>query len=126
MDMLLSALSWIPMSVGAFFVFAGAIGVWRFPDFYTRLHAAGVTDTLGAELIIFGLIIQAFVLLDGSAAYLIAVKLLIIGLFLFFTSPTSTHAIANAAHTAKLKPFLGAAARRPPPDTSENSSQKEG
>lgn len=125
MDILLSAMSWILMSAGAFFVFAGAVGVWRFPDFYSRMHAAGVTDTLGAELIIFGLIVQAFVILDGSAAFLIALKLLIIGLFLFFTSPTSTHAIANAAHTAKLKPFLGAAARRSQPDTSDISGQKE-
>lgn len=126
MDIFLSILSWILMSVGAFFVFVGAIGVWRFPDFYSRMHAAGVTDTLGAELVIFGLIVQAFVLLDGSAAILIAVKLLIIGLFLFFTSPTSTHAIANAAYTAKLKPFLGAAARRPLQKSPEDLGQKEG
>jgi len=126
MDILLSILSWILMSVGAFFVFAGAIGVWRFPDFCCRIHVVCFSDSLGAELIIFGLIVQAFVLLDGSAALLIAVKLLIIGLFLFFTSPTSTHAIANAAHTAKLKPFLGAAARRPLPNASKDAGQKEG
>ncbi len=121
-NLVLSVLSWAFMAFGAFFVFAGAVGLWRFPDFYSRLNSAGVTDTLVALLIIVGLIMQAFVLLDLSAAFLIFVKLLIIGLFLFFTSPTATHAIANAAHTAGLKPFLGVAARRsvsPPPARKE-------
>ncbi len=84
---------------GAVFVLAGAIGVIRLPDFYTRLHAAGVTDTLGAELIVIGLIIQ-FGFSQASA------KLALIGLFLFMTSPTATHAIANAAYRSGLKPLL--------------------
>ena len=69
----------------------------RMPDFYTRMHAAGITDTLGADLILAGLMVQA-----GFS--LVTIKLLLIGAFLFFTSPTSTHAIANAALTAGLKP----------------------
>jgi multicomponent Na+:H+ antiporter subunit G len=85
---------------GLFFVLVGATGVLRFPDFYTRLHAAGVTDTLGAELVLLGLMLQA-------DSILTAAKLALIGLFLFLTSPTATHALANAAYTAGLKPRLG-------------------
>lgn len=87
------------MLTGAGLVLAGAIGVIRLPDFYTRLHAAGVTDTLGAELIIFGLIIQ-------SGFTLVSVKLVLLGLIVFLTSPTSTHAVANAAYRSGLKPLL--------------------
>lgn len=85
---------------GLFFVFAGTIGVLRLPDFYTRIHAAGMTDTLGAELIMLGLIIQA-----GFS--LLSLKLLLVAFILLITSPTATHALANAAHHAGLKPLLG-------------------
>ena len=70
---------------GIGFVVAGALGVMRLPDFYTRMHAAGVTDTLGAEMIIFGLILQA-------GFTLVSAKLLLLGLILFLTSPTATPA----------------------------------
>lgn len=83
---------------GAFFVVIGAIGIVRLPDFYTRLHAAGVTDTLGAELILMGLLLQC-------DHWLVAAKIVLIGLFLFFTSPTATHALAHAAYTAGLVPW---------------------
>jgi len=99
LDLGVDILSVIILGVGAFFVIVGAVGVYRFPDFYARLHGAGITDTMGAELILLGLILQA-------GFNLIAVKLIFIGLFLFITSPTATHAIANAALTAGLKPFL--------------------
>jgi len=99
LDMGLVILSCVILGLGAFFVVVGAIGVFRFPDFYARLHGAGITDTMGAELILLGLAIEA-------GMTLIAVKLIFIGLFLFLTSPTSTHAIANAALTAGLRPFL--------------------
>ncbi len=85
---------------GLFFVVVGAIGVLRFPDFFTRLHAAGVTDTLGAELVVLGLIVRSDTFTDVA-------KLALIGLFLFLTSPTSTHAVANAAYTAGVEPLLG-------------------
>jgi len=87
------------MLTGAVFVIAGAIGVIRLPDFYTRLHAAGVTDTLGAELIVIGLMLQ-------FGFSLVSAKIALIGLFLFLTSPTATHAIANAAYRSGLKPLL--------------------
>ncbi len=85
---------------GIFFVLAGAIGVLRLPDFYTRMHAAGMTDTLGAEFVILGLMVQA-----GLSQT--SLKLLLIGFLLFLTSPTASHAVANAAHHAGLKPLLG-------------------
>ncbi len=86
--------------IGLIFVLIGMIGIVRFPEFYTRLHAAGVTDTLGAELMLMGLIIRAGFTLDAA-------KLVLVGLFLFLTSPTATHAIANAAYTAGVAPKLG-------------------
>jgi len=101
LDTVLVVLSCLVLGLGAFFVVVGAVGVFRFPDFYSRLHGAGITDTMGAELILLGLILQA-------GLTLIAVKLIFIGLFLFITSPTATHAIANAALTAGLRPFLSA------------------
>lgn len=90
----------ISISAGLFFVLAGTLGVLRLPDFYTRLHAAGMTDTLGAELILLGLIIQ-------SGFTQMSLKLLIVAFFLFITSPTATHAVAHAAYKAGLKPKLG-------------------
>lgn len=86
--------------MGLFFVFAGTIGVLRLPDFYTRIHAAGMTDTLGAEMVLIGLIIQ-------SGFTQTTLKLLMISFFLLLTSPTATHAVAHAAHRAGLKPKLG-------------------
>ena len=85
---------------GLFFVIAGSIGVIRLPDFYTRLHSAGVTDTLGAELILFALILQA-------DSWQVIAKLLLVGFFLFVTTPTSTHAVANAAWKSGERPQLG-------------------
>jgi len=94
------ALSAFFMIGGVFFVIAGAVGVLRLPDFYTRMHAAGMTDTLGAEMILLGLIVQA-----GLSQT--SLKLVLIAFLLFLTSPTATHAVVGAAHHAKLKPKLG-------------------
>jgi multicomponent Na+:H+ antiporter subunit G len=79
---------------------AGLFFVLRLPDFYTRLHAAGMTDTLGAELILLALIIQ-------SGFSQMSLKLLLVAFFLLATSPTATHAVAHAAYKAGLKPVLG-------------------
>lgn len=90
----------LSLATGLFFVLAGTIGVIRLPDFYTRLHAAGMTDTLGAELILIGLIIQ-------SGISQLSLKLALVAFFLLVTSPTATHAVAHAAYRAGLKPVLG-------------------
>lgn len=90
----------VSIIAGLFFVLAGTLGVLRLPDFYTRLHAAGMTDTLGAELVLLGLIIQ-------SGFTQMSLKLLLVAFFLLITSPTATHAVAHAAYKAGLKPKLG-------------------
>jgi multicomponent Na+:H+ antiporter subunit G len=69
------------------------------PDFYTRMHAASVTDTLGAGLLLVGLVLQA-------GLTLVAVKLLFLGLLIGFASPTATHALAKAALARGLAPLL--------------------
>lgn len=91
--------SWLFIVAGSAGLVISGLGLLRLPDFYTRLHASGVTDTFGAELLIVGMAIQA-------GFTLLAVKLVIIGLFLFFTGPAATHAAANAAWVAGLKPHL--------------------
>ncbi len=96
--------SWACIVVGSLFAITGGIGIHRFPDFFTRLHAAGVTDTMGAVLILVGLMVQA-------GWTLIAVKLFLVLGFLMFTSPTATHALAKAAIHGKLRPVLA-----PPPE----------
>ena len=105
LDFLREALSWLLFLLGGAGVVIGAIGIVRFPDFYTRLHAAGITDTAGAELILLAMILQA-------PNWLVVAKLVFIGFFLFMTSPVSTHAIAHAAWVVGLRPMLGADLKR--------------
>lgn len=99
MVVIIDALSWVCVVIGGFFVIVGAVGVLRFPDLFSRFHAAGVTDTLGAALILIGLMLQA-------GLSLITIKLILILAFGLFTSPTATHALAKAALHGKLKPLL--------------------
>lgn len=99
LDFLFDILSWICLLTGGFFGVTGAVGLLRFPDFYTRLHAASVTDTSCAGLIVVGLILQAGI-------SLMSIKLLLILLILAYTSPTATHALAKAAMHGGLKPVL--------------------
>lgn len=96
----LDVLSWILFALGSVLVFAGALGLVRFPDFYTRLHAAGVTDTMGADLILLAMALQAGDLLT-------ILKLFFIFVFLVLTSPVSTHAAAHAAFVGGLNPLTG-------------------
>ncbi len=84
---------------GAAFLLVGGIGLLRLPDLFTRMHAAGITDTLGAGLILVGLMFEA-------GPTLVSVKLFLSLVFLFFTSPTSTHALARAALSTGVKPRL--------------------
>ena len=96
---LIDLLSWLLLLSGGFFVLVGSLGLNRMPDFYTRNHATSVIDTLGAGLIIAGLILQ-------SPDWIGAVKLALIMLFLFLTTPTSTHALAKSALHGGLEPLL--------------------
>ncbi len=97
MDILLDVLSWILLLVGAAFVFIGGVGLIRLPTFFTRLHAVSVTDTAGVLFIALGLMLQA-----GFTQA--TVKLLLILLFLLFTGPAATHALAKAALHGGLVP----------------------
>ncbi len=91
-------LSWILLLSGACFAVVGALGVIRMPDLFTRLHAAGVTDTMGAGLILAGLMLQ------GGVSLVTAKLILILG-FLWFSSPVSTYALARAALASGQEPF---------------------
>lgn len=105
----IDAVSWVSLVGGGFFCVVGAVGMLRMPDFYTRMHAASVIETLGAGLILLGLMFQA-------GFTLVAVKLLMVGVLIFFASPTATHALARAAMARGLKPLLsddGSAASKP-------------
>lgn len=97
--MILDTLSWICLLLGSLIGIIGGIGLHRFPDFYTRLHAAGTTDTLCAALFLLGLGFQAGISLASF-------KLFLIFAFIFFTSPTASHSLANAAMLGGLKPKL--------------------
>lgn len=97
-DLLRDIASGIAFAIGAAFLLIGTFGMIRLPDVWSRLHAAGIVDTVGAEFILVGMMIQA-----GFTQA--TVKLLLISLFLFVTSPTSTHAVANAAFIAGIRPI---------------------
>ena len=99
MSAALDIASWVLLAAGGLFAVVGGIGLLRMPEFYTRVHAASVTDTLGAGLILVGLVLQA----DSA---LVAVKLAVIGLLIFFTSPAATHALTKAALGRGLQPLL--------------------
>ena len=85
---------------GTFFALTGAVGMLRMPDFFSRVHPAGKTDTLAQTLFMVGLLLQA----SGSVTGIEAVKLVMITALLFLTTPTATHAITQAAYHDGLRP----------------------
>ena len=99
MSAVLDLVSALCLAAGAFFCLVGGIGLVRMPDFFTRVHAASVTETLGAGLLLLGLILKA-------GLTLVSVKLAIIGILIYFASPTASHALAKAALIAGIKPVL--------------------
>ena len=96
---IVDVVSWLFILAGALLGIAGGIGIHRFHDFYSRLHAVGITDTLCAAMFLIGLMLQ-------TGVSIASLKLLLIFIFLFFSSPTATHALANAALLGGLKPEL--------------------
>lgn len=99
MQTVLDMVSWALILAGSFFTVVGAIGLVRMPDVYTRMHAASVTDTLGAGLLFAGLMVQA-------GLGLVTLKLLFILVLFFFMGPVATHALAQAALHAGVRPQL--------------------
>ena len=108
-DTVLHWLSWVCLLGGSFFVLVSSLAVLRLPDYFSRIHGAGITDTVGAGLILLGLAFQA-----GMS--LILFKLFLTLLFLMLTGPVTVHALAKTAHDLGLKPVLAEEDRHDPPD----------
>ena len=89
---------------GLLFFFATTVGLLRFPDFYSRMHAAGKGDTLSSLLILLALMLYNFHEVN-LANLLVAIKILLIVVFIFMASPTATHAITDAGYEAGAKPW---------------------
>ncbi|MCL1065844.1 monovalent cation/H(+) antiporter subunit G [Shewanella olleyana] len=90
MNLFLEISSGLCLLIGSFLCFSGGIGIIRFPDFYTRMHAVSVTDTLGAGLILLGLMLQ-------SPNGLVLIKLMLILVCTLFINPSASHALAKSA-----------------------------
>ncbi len=90
MALVLDIVGWSLLALGSVMLFIGGIGLMRLPDVFSRMHAAGIIDTLGAGAILAGLMIEA-------GLTLVTLKLALIVVFILFTSPTATHALARAA-----------------------------
>lgn len=85
--------------LGSFFMLAGSVGIVRLPDFFSRTHAAGKTDTLGIILSLAGLAVYEGMTLNS-------LKLLVVILFVAIVNPVSVHALAKAAMEFGLKPWF--------------------
>ena len=99
MDTALLYLSWVLIALGSFIVVVGALGLIRMPDVFTRMHAAGMIDTMGATLLLAGMALTA-----GWS--LVTLKLLVLWFLFIFTSPVAGHALARAALYAGVRPYL--------------------
>jgi multicomponent Na+:H+ antiporter subunit G len=99
MSLAVDLASWALILAGSFFTLVGSLGLVRMPDIFTRMHAASVTDTAGAGLLILGMVLQA-------GLSLTALKLGILMALLFFTGPVVTHALAQTCLHEKIEPLL--------------------
>ncbi len=99
MALLADIASWACLIAGSLFALVGAAGIIRLPDVFARMHGAGIVDTLGMGLILAGLMIH-----EGFT--MVTVKLVLIVVFIFFASPTTTHALARAALNGGVKPLM--------------------
>lgn len=104
-ELLRDVIAALLLAGGSAFLLIGAVGVLRFPDFYTRLHPAGLTDTAGAGLILAGLMVE-------SGFNLVTAKLVLVLVLIVFTSPVSAHATSRAALASGLKPLLASRPRK--------------
>ena len=90
--------------LGLIFFLGTSVGMFRFPDFYTRMHAAGKGDTLSTMLMLAGFALATME--DFSlGSWLLVVKIMAIVLFIYITSPTSTHALMRAAFEDEEMPL---------------------
>lgn len=100
MNLLLDLLSAVFLLVGSALCITGGIGLLRLPDFFSRVHASGLTETLAAPLLLLGLMLQ----LEWSLDLL---KALLIMVFILATNPTASHSMAKAALHGGRRPFVG-------------------
>jgi len=98
MEFIVDMISALCLLLGSFLCLSGGVGIIRFPDFYTRMHAVGVTDTLAAAMILIGLMLQ-------NPEVLVLLKLWMILAMTLFISPTASHALAKAALRNNLLPL---------------------
>ena len=98
MSEILKWISDIFLLVGGFLCITGGVGLLRFPDFFSRVHASSVTETLAAPLLLVGLMLQ----MDWS---LDTIKVLMILIFILITNPTASHSMAKAALHGGLRPL---------------------
>ena len=98
MDFMRDIITGICFFIGSLSIIIGACGLIKFPDVFSRVHAAGMIDTGGTAFFLLGMMVQ-------TGWSLITVKLLLIGIFIFFTSPVSSHVIVNLARQKKIIPF---------------------
>jgi len=103
MEQVFDVLTTVFLVLGCALALTGAVGVLRMPDFYSRLHPAGKTDSLAQVLIMMGLLFQCFRYPTIGAGA--AIRLVLITAFIFMTSPVATHAIARAAYLGGLRPW---------------------
>lgn len=97
--MIIDILSNICLLLGGIFTLTGAIGLLRLPDFYTRLHAASVTESLAAPLLIIGIMLDTGLTLDSA-------KLVLIIVIMVVSNPTITHALCRAAAHGGVNPEM--------------------
>jgi multicomponent Na+:H+ antiporter subunit G len=105
MDIIIIITSGLCLFIGSFLCISGGIGILRFPDFYTRMHAAGVTDTLGSGMILIGLMVL-------STDFLVFAKLVMVLLLTLLVGPTTSHVLAKAALHNGLTPKIGEGAAK--------------
>lgn len=114
---LITILSGFFIALGVVALLIGSLGLLRLPDVYCRIHAVGMIDTAGASFIILGMIIH-----EGFT--LVTVKLVLIGVFMFFTSPIATHAVAQVAYKSGVVPVGRNLARNAAAKTTKISAAK--
>jgi multicomponent Na+:H+ antiporter subunit G len=102
MEIVVEILVWVLLFIGSLFSVIGGFGIVRLPEFFSRMHAGGITDTMGAAFIIGGLMVWSGCELQG----LTTLKLFMIIFFLLITSPTACHALAKSALAQGLEPEL--------------------
>jgi multicomponent Na+:H+ antiporter subunit G len=93
---MITPLAWFFTVLGSFFIVSSVLGLFRFPDFFTKIHAAGINDSIGIPLCLLGLSLM-------QTSLICSIKILAIMLLFFILGPTSNHAIIKAAWMDKQK-----------------------